>query len=323
MRPLARLCAASLAITILFAVFLLLPVATAQETFSISSTEVHVFRDGVARVAQSFNVNETLVSISVVLLSSSVENVLVLDDVNMPVSYELTPPNITITTLGATKVTLDYLTSTLTRKEGEAWTLNLNTPYEATITLPKQSNIIFINELPPSIAALNDRTVLVVGEGVWEISYTLPITLAPITTPAATTPTTTTTPTVTETTTPEVAPAPLTTPREAGPVPTIATPFPLEYLAVAIVVAFVGGFLVLRRRRPGTAELRSEDKQVLDFISEKGGKVLESELRQKLILPRSSTWRLAKRLERLGYVKISKIGIQNEIELVRGRFASS
>ena len=95
----------------------------------------------------------------------------------------------------------------------------------------------------------------------------------------------------------------------------------MEYVA-AIVVVFiiiVAAFFLMRSRRakPSTLELRPEDKAVLQFMAEKGGKVLESELRQKFPIPRSSLWRLAKRLERMGFVRITKVGIQNEIELVR------
>jgi uncharacterized membrane protein len=57
----------------------------------------------------------------------------------------------------------------------------------------------------------------------------------------------------------------------------------------------------------------------LNFIQEKGGKVLEPEIRTKFALPKTSAWRQIKRLERFGYVKVTKIGSQNQIELVKER----
>ena len=62
-------------------------------------------------------------------------------------------------------------------------------------------------------------------------------------------------------------------------------------------------------------ELRQEDKDIVTFISENGGQVYESELRKKFLLPRTTTWRAVKRLEREGIVEIDKIDQQNRIRL--------
>ena len=62
-------------------------------------------------------------------------------------------------------------------------------------------------------------------------------------------------------------------------------------------------------------ELRQEDKDIVVFIYEKGGRVFESELRKKFLLPRTTTWRAVKRLEREGIVEIEKVNQQNLIKL--------
>lgn len=62
-------------------------------------------------------------------------------------------------------------------------------------------------------------------------------------------------------------------------------------------------------------ELRQEDKDIVTFISENGGQAYESELRKKFLLPRTTTWRAVKRLEREGIVEIEKIDQQNLIKL--------
>lgn len=66
------------------------------------------------------------------------------------------------------------------------------------------------------------------------------------------------------------------------------------------------------RLRP---ELRQEDKDIVAYISENGGQVYESELRKKFLLPRTTTWRAVKRLEREGIVEIEKKDQQNLIKL--------
>jgi len=62
-------------------------------------------------------------------------------------------------------------------------------------------------------------------------------------------------------------------------------------------------------------ELRQEDKDIVTFISENGGQAYESELRKKFLLPRTTTWRAVKRLEREEIIEIKKIDQQNLIKL--------
>jgi uncharacterized membrane protein len=70
--------------------------------------------------------------------------------------------------------------------------------------------------------------------------------------------------------------------------------------------------LKMKSERP---YLRNEDKNLLDFLGEKQGSAFESEIRNKFILPRTSLWRLIKRLEREELVEVRKIGGQNLIKL--------
>ena len=95
---------------------------------------------------------------------------------------------------------------------------------------------------------------------------------------------------------------------------------PLAGIALAFVA--LAALLYLRGRKNGpldsqNRELRPDDVKVIEFISEKGGKVLEPEIRMRFALPKTSAWRQIKRLERLGYVKVTKIGSQNQIELLK------
>lgn len=61
--------------------------------------------------------------------------------------------------------------------------------------------------------------------------------------------------------------------------------------------------------------LKPEEKDILLFISEKEGAAFEGEIRNKFILPKTSLWRLIKRLERENLIEVTKIGGQNLIKL--------
>jgi uncharacterized membrane protein len=62
-------------------------------------------------------------------------------------------------------------------------------------------------------------------------------------------------------------------------------------------------------------ELRQDDKNIVAFISERGGQVFESELRKKFLMPRTTMWRAVKRLEREDIIEIEKVDQQNLIKL--------
>jgi uncharacterized membrane protein len=68
---------------------------------------------------------------------------------------------------------------------------------------------------------------------------------------------------------------------------------------------------IIRQKR----NLKPEEKEILFYISEKEGAAFEGEIRNKFILPKTSLWRLIKRLERENLIEVTKIGGQNLIKL--------
>ncbi len=114
----------------------------------------------------------------------------------------------------------------------------------------------------------------------------------------------------------------------------------LTYLLITGVIVAVGiiGFIIIKRTRSSNIissdiakndyvvpdketiyklkpELRQDDKDIVAFISEKGGQVFESDLRKKFLMPRTTMWRAVKRLEREDIIEIEKVDQQNLIKL--------
>jgi hypothetical protein len=97
--------------------------------------------------------------------------------------------------------------------------------------------------------------------------------------------------------------------REDASIPPMPSPISDSQTDSSILSHIVGNILV---ERP---HLRPEDQQVLKFLAEKEGAAFESEVRSKFQLPRTTIWRLVKRLEREELVEIRKAGGQNLIKL--------
>lgn len=102
--------------------------------------------------------------------------------------------------------------------------------------------------------------------------------------------------------------------------PALPAPDLLPYYAggAAAAAAAALAVLLLKRRSRAGEQMRDDDRNLIRFISENGGSAMESDLRKKFLLPRTTMWRAVKRLERQGLVTVEKQDSQNLVRL-RGR----
>jgi uncharacterized membrane protein len=276
----------------LLALTVILP-TTAQESFEIESSNVEIFRDGLVHIKQILLLNELFSKADLYLLCTSFENLVVLDENKSPVDYQTNGKNLTVFSFGASKVYIEYDTMSLTSKEAEIWTLTLDNPYNLNLNFPKNSTVIYLSQTPKAIDTTNNEITLTVDPSRWEISYTLSI--------------------FSEGQTED---------------PTSDVPFlPIEYLIVIIIAIVVSALLVvyLSRRKSvpnvskvlnANPQLMKEDREVIQFLAEKDGKAFEAEIRQRFPdMPRTSLWRLIKRLEKMEIVEVKKIGLENQVQL--------
>ncbi|MHB1868441.1 MAG: helix-turn-helix transcriptional regulator [Nitrososphaerales archaeon] len=290
--------------------FLGVPFSSSAQT-ATNSFNMRVYSDGSAAIIQSVTVNASNVSITVPLLSAIITNVIATDQNGSPLSFQISGGNITIYTIGSTHVTIQYDTDSLTSKQGSVWTISFTTSYNLTVTLPAQSSLTSVSGTPTSLSEQSGSPIVVVSPGKWSISYGVPIQAG-----------------VSSTTSTYQTGSSNTVSRTSNSVSTNTTKVSgnpssqfLE-LVIATIVIIAGGLFLLRRRNNSireaqNTELRPDDIQVLNYISEKGGKVFEQEIRSRFTLPKTSAWRQIKRLERLGYLKVYKVGSQNQIELLK------
>jgi len=252
--------------------------------FTVSEYRLTVYRDGVVHVITRLSVNETEPTATVQLLSSDAYNILAVDENKQPLSYDLNGSSLTVYALGASSVTVEYDTDALTSKAAGVWTLKLTAPYQLTVTLPENSTILYLSSPPASITVEGSMITLTLQPGEWEVSYELP--------------------------TPAPSPQP-------SPNPQPASQWIQYAVLAAVVTVIIAALLVFVKRRRRAESLRTEEEaEVVRFIKENGGRALEAELREVFPhIPRTSMWRLIRRLERRGVVRVRKVGMQNVVEL--------
>jgi uncharacterized membrane protein len=289
---------------LLLAAVLANPQPPVHAQFTSNSLTVTVFNDGTAAVNQSISVNGSDTSVAVPLLSAVLSSPLALDQNGSSLYFQISGSNITVYTVGATSVLILYDTLALTSKQGAVWTVSYASAYNTTLILPQAATVSSVSGTPVSLADRGGSPVLILGPGSWTVSYGVPVRVS-----------TTSTSSGSGTTATSATSSTSATSGGGGLGPAY------EVGGLAALLAVVIAVLLWRRRKalPGgdLTELRPDDVKVLKFIASKGGKVLEPEIRMNFALPKTSAWRQIKRLERMGYVKVTKIGSQNQIELVR------
>jgi uncharacterized membrane protein len=62
--------------------------------------------------------------------------------------------------------------------------------------------------------------------------------------------------------------------------------------------------------------LRLEDREVIRFLAENGGESFATEIRDRFDMPRSSAWRLMRRLVKEGIAEEKKIGNQSLVRIL-------
>ena len=107
---------------------------------------------------------------------------------------------------------------------------------------------------------------------------------------------------------------------------------PFLWIGIILVVVAVGVFAFLRMRKPvpraalkysfdldalfdAHPYLRLDDKEVLRFLADAGGEAFAAEIRDRFDVPRTSLWRMIRRLEGEGIVDVETIGGQSLVRI--------
>jgi hypothetical protein len=151
----------------------LLAAANSASPAMLQNAYLNVYGDGSAHFQASIDAEESEASITMPLLANEKQifNILALDENNSPLSYDVENWNLTIHSLGATTITIEYDVEKLATLEEGLWTLTLNAPLEITVILPQNMTIIYINNSPLSSTTEQGQVHLKLSPGQWEISY--------------------------------------------------------------------------------------------------------------------------------------------------------
>ena len=355
--------------------FLLLTLSSFVQ-YAIGSPKVldfTIYADGTTHIFYQTDVDPQSPDFSMNAYGTSIENLVVQDENGTLLSSKVDTNAVTVATLGASTIKVDYDTPDLISKNGKTWTFHVNSPVDYSILLPKNTVIVGMSESPLNMQIVDDQSLISLPSGTSDISYVFGVLGTSQTATLAI----------------QKAQDFINTLNSTG----VKTPLALAKLVEAksdfdqgkysdaeslansaknialqeqaaisnssgnhppnssdntsiyllsgsVIAAAVAGIIIVKKTRtqkiivpseipkndgyvPPEKEaiyrlkpdLRQDDKEIIAFISEKGGQVYESELRKKFLMPRTTMWRAVKRLEREDVVEIEKVDQQNLIRL--------
>ena len=294
------------------AVFVLVLLAISvplQHSFGSNRTlDFSLFPDGSAHVFFELESNPLFPDTQITLFGESIENLVVEDENGFLLTTEPAQGdsnNFEVETLGASTILINYDTYSLVSKNGKVWSFAVDSPTEFSLLMPMNSLVVGMTTFPIDMSEEDDRIKMLLPPGPVELTYFL-----------------------THAESAQVNPV----------VETEDSSQPSIVIAITgIIIAVIIGVIFKFRKKPisniqtesvkesteqfglestlSDENVRDDDKEIIKFIHENGGEVLESELRKKFLQPRTTMWRAVKRLERQGKIIISKKDQQNLVKL--------
>ena len=292
---------------ILLAGFIIMAVAMPfQNSYSSTKTmDLIIYSDGSTHIYSEIEVDSLEVDFALSLFGNQIDNFVAIGENDVLLSAEITNDVATIGTFSSSTISINYDIHDLVSKEGRIWTFTLDAPADYTLLMPENSVIVGMSALPLNMEIVDEKTRLVLPNGLSEINYVFgTLTMFP-------------------------------------PTPTPENEFDSTLIIIGGAVAAAGtiGAVLLKRSQkkperiatttmietgkpvePETIfnlrpDLREDDKELINFIFNNGGQAFESELRKKFLQPRTTMWRAVKRLERQGIIEIVKKDLQNLVKL--------
>ena len=278
----------------------LLPI---QSSFSSPrDLDLIIYQDGSTHVSTEINVDPFLTDYELNLFGTTIDNLVVVGDNEFLLDVDVIDNSALIQTFGSSVINIEYDIHDLISKQGKLWTFSLDSPSNFTLLLPKNSAIVGMTNLPINMEIINDQNQLTLSSGKTEIDYFFSIT---------------------------------------NPISNTKTEtdyFSYIIISGTIIIILIGITIFVRNRKKNLnpiekiqitqknnildietifklkPDLREDDKELVKFIFNNGGEVLESELRKKFLQPRTTMWRAVKRLEREGVIEIEKKDLQNLVK---------
>ena len=283
----------------------LLPI---QSSFgSPRDLELIIYPDGTTHVNTEIDIDPFDAYYELNLFGNSIDNLVVIGDDEFLLDTDVIENTALIQTFGSSNIKIEYDIHDLVSKQGKLWTFYLDSPSNFTLLLPLNSAIVGMTNLPINMEIINDQNQLTLSSGKTEIDYFFSANAIP-------------------------NPIENTNQEDYSIFGIIGAISAIILISIIIIIRskqknvesipnqdvtirYQNNVLDIETIFKLKPDLREDDKELVKFIFDNNGEVLESELRKKFLQPRTTMWRAVKRLEREGVIEIEKKDLQNLVKL--------
>ncbi|MFA4700265.1 helix-turn-helix transcriptional regulator [Pyrococcus kukulkanii] len=256
--------------------------------YIVGELRVFVWEDGNVTIDEVIYPEDYEILIQVPLMGDNVRDILVMCEGNYRLPYTFQNNSLLIETRNSTRIRIIYTVNGLVFNEGSLWTITLNLPRSpAEVVLPQGAEIVGLSDIP--IKVVGNNTILI-GPGNVTIYYTFPGLFE----------------------------------GEKSPLRKVV----MVLMTITLVLIATTVFLRKRKSKRNTSyfedkvrkiakqyNLNDDEIRAIKYLLEVGGKSSQADLRKALDLPKTTAWRMVRRLEQMGLIKVYKVGRENWVEL--------
>lgn len=158
-------------------IFVLMLLMLSVENLSAGYTPVELslttFSDGTTKVEYQVECDPEKLRVDVGLFGPPFINLVIYDEEGYPLGSSTDGQYVTVDSLGASELRFTYLTYNLTFFDGAIWSVNVTSPVETSIVLPKRAAFFDMSAIPLNIGIIGEKQYFQFEQGEIAVYYIL------------------------------------------------------------------------------------------------------------------------------------------------------
>lgn len=161
------------ALVIFTFMLLMLPVITLNAEYLPVSLTLTTFSDGTTKVEYYTESDPDRLRVDVELFGPPFINLVIYDEEGNPLGSSIDRDKVTVDSIGASELHFTYLTYNLTFRNGTIWSVNVTSPVETTIILPKEAAFFDMSSIPTNLGTVGEKQYFQFEPGEISVYYIL------------------------------------------------------------------------------------------------------------------------------------------------------
>jgi len=160
-------------IAIFALMLLMLSVENLSAVYTPAELSLTTFSDGTTKVEYHVECDPEKLRVDVELFGPPFINLVIYDEEGYPLGSSTDGQYVTVDSLGASELRFTYLTYNLTFFDGAIWSVNITSPVETSIILPKRAAFFDMSAIPINIGTIGEKQYFQFEQGEIAVYYIL------------------------------------------------------------------------------------------------------------------------------------------------------